>query len=46
MYKKLKVRNLNDDVIVKDGKFYLPENRIDYIDAEKNYFKKELLRVR
>ena len=22
--KKLKVRNLNDDVIVKDGKFYLP----------------------
>lgn len=33
--KKLKVRNLNDDVIVKDGKFYLPENRIDYIDAEK-----------
>lgn len=33
--KKLKVRNLNDEVIVKDGKFYLPENRIDYIDAEK-----------
>lgn len=33
--KKLKVRNLNDDVIVKDGKFYLPENRIDYIDADK-----------
>lgn len=32
--KDLKVRHLNDNAIVKDGKFILPENKIEYIQAE------------
>lgn len=32
--KNLKVRSLNDNVIVKNGKLVLPENKLQYIESE------------